>query len=131
MVMIFDYCYVSLHDMLYYRKMAGYEWDEKELLIVMKMLSQQMVELAQIDIVHRDLRPSNIFFVPVGIINSGQQATNDPITLSTNLFNDSLNDDRFYQLFNFASARMVDRAALLNDEDEDDIVTVKGSSVFT
>jgi hypothetical protein len=28
LVMTFDYCYVSLHDVLYYRKVAGYEWEE-------------------------------------------------------------------------------------------------------
>ena len=28
LVMIFDYAYLSLHDMLYYRKMAEYEWKE-------------------------------------------------------------------------------------------------------
>jgi hypothetical protein len=70
--MIFDYCYVSLHDVLYYRRMAGYEWEERELLMVMRMMCEQMVELGQVDVVHRDIRPSNIFFLPMGIINSGQ-----------------------------------------------------------
>ncbi len=52
--------------------MAGYEWEERELLMVMRMMCEQMVELGQVDVVHRDIRPSNIFFLPMGIINSGQ-----------------------------------------------------------
>ena len=83
--------------------------------MVMRMMCEQMVEMVQIDIVHRDIRPSNIFFVPVGIINSGQEQTADGKVVAKDLFNESINGDRFYALFNFASARMVDRAALINN----------------
>ena len=122
---------MSLHDVLYYRNMAGYEWDENELLLVMKMLSEKLVELAQVDIVHRDVRPANVFFAPIGIINSGQETVTNGKSISINLVDESINGDRFYTLLNLESARIVDRAALLQDEDEDDVFTVKGSSMFT
>jgi serine/threonine protein kinase len=130
LVMIFDYCYVSLHDVLYYRKMAGYEWEESEILMVARMLAQQLVELAQVDVVHRDVRPANVFFAIVGIINSGQDKTASSKRAASGLLNESINGDKFYTLMNLESARMVDRHALMQDEDEDDIFTVKGSPVF-
>lgn len=101
----------------------------------MRILCEQMVSLAQVDIVHRDIRPSNIVFGPVGLINEGRSVTSNSNSnnnkATSNLINESISGDRFYRLFNLESARMVDRAALLSDDDEDDVFTVKGSSVFT
>lgn len=76
-VMIFDFCYVSLNDIVYFRKMANYSWEEKELLIVIKMLCEGLMELEKIAVVHRDIRPSNIFFQPMNVINTGLSDSDD------------------------------------------------------
>jgi serine/threonine protein kinase len=70
--MILDYSYVSLHDVIYYRQKATNQWDEIEILFIMIMLCKTLVQLHQAGIVHRDIRPSTIFFSPMRIINYAQ-----------------------------------------------------------
>ncbi len=64
------------------------------------MLAQQLVELAQIEVVHRDVRPGSVFFALVGLINSGQDKTNSSRKVSSSLLNETIKGDRFYTLMN-------------------------------
>lgn len=87
--MIFNYSYVTLHDMLYYRKLAGYEWEEEEVLMVMSMLCEGLGELKRVGIVHRDVRPGKVYFVPLANVGNPPEVVNSA---------DS--NGRFYTLMN-------------------------------
>lgn len=93
LVMIFNYSYATLHDMLYYRKLAAYQWEEVELLMLMHMLCESLLELKRVNIVHRDIRPGKVFFTP--LVHVG-----NPPELITSGGNNSGSSGRFYNLMN-------------------------------
>lgn len=109
LVMIFNYSYVTLHDVLYYRRVANYQWREQELLMIMNMLCENLLQLKRVNIIHRDIRPSKVFFSPVMFGEREEMFSVNDINghkrINSNRYKNN-NNGRFYNLVNLQSARV-------------------------
>lgn len=61
---LFDKCSTNLANVAEYRKFANTPWTFKEKIKIISEVFESYENLHNRNIIHRDIRPSNIFYVP-------------------------------------------------------------------
>ena len=102
--------------------------------MLMNMLCENLLQLKRVNIIHRDIRPSKVFFSPVNIGDSQQLSV-------VNKSRSQVNNNRFYNLVNLQSARVYEAeynntsmsgfGEKQHEEIDIDLLTVKGVPTFT